>query len=125
MTKKPTLTSAAFAAACAATFGSGAAFAGPNANLTLAETAPAEVQAKFAEWVEGGKVSGRKEKCYGIALAGENDCKAGKGTSCEGTSTIDYQGDAWTYAPKGVCEHIVTPEGAASLEELDRNTSDA
>ncbi len=38
-----------------------------------------------------------KVKCYGIALAGENDCAAGEGTSCAGTSVVDYQGNAWTY----------------------------
>ncbi len=33
--------------------------------------------------------------CYGIALAGKNDCAAGPGTTCAGTSTVDYQGNAW------------------------------
>ena len=40
--------------------------------------------------------SGRKEKCYGVSLAGQNDCAAGAGTTCAGTSTVDYQGNAWT-----------------------------
>lgn len=44
-----------------------------------------------------------REKCYGIAKAGQNDCKAGPGTSCAGTSTIDYQGNAWKLVPKGQC----------------------
>jgi uncharacterized membrane protein len=44
-----------------------------------------------------------KEKCYGIALAGHNDCKAGAGTSCAGTSTVDYQGNAWKLVAKGAC----------------------
>ena len=44
-----------------------------------------------------------KEKCYGIALAGKNGCHAGPGTSCAGTSTIDYQGNAWKYVAKGSC----------------------
>lgn len=99
----------------------GAAYAKPNAQLTIAENAPIEVQAAFASWKGGERLSGRKDKCYGIALAGENDCKAGKGTSCEGTSTINFQGNAWTYAPKGACEFIQTPVGPASLNELDRN----
>ena len=42
-----------------------------------------------------------KEKCYGISLAGQTDCAAG--TTCAGTSTIDYQGNAWTLVPKGDC----------------------
>jgi uncharacterized membrane protein len=96
-------------------------FAGPNQNLELAENAPETARSAFSAWQAGERVPGRSEKCYGIALAGENDCKAGAGTSCEGTSTVDYQGNAWTYTPKGVCEQIVTPEGAASLSALDRN----
>jgi len=44
-----------------------------------------------------------KEKCYGVALKGKNDCAAGPGTSCAGTSTIDYQGNAWKYVTKGSC----------------------
>lgn len=44
-----------------------------------------------------------REKCYGIAKAGQNDCKAGPGTSCAGTSTIDYQANAWKLVPKGQC----------------------
>jgi uncharacterized membrane protein len=47
--------------------------------------------------------AGDKEKCYGISLKGKNDCAAGPGTSCAGTSTVDYQGDAWKYVAKGTC----------------------
>ncbi|WP_086933117.1 DUF2282 domain-containing protein [Agarilytica rhodophyticola] len=46
------------------------------------------------------------EKCYGVAKAGKNDCAAGPGTSCAGTSTVDYQGDAWKYVKKGECEKM-------------------
>lgn len=60
---------------------------------------------------------GEKEKCYGVSLAGENDCAAGPGTSCAGTSTEDYQGNAWTYVDAGTCETIETPNGNGSLEE--------
>jgi uncharacterized membrane protein len=55
------------------------------------------------------------EKCYGVALAGKNDCKAGAGTSCAGTSHSDYQGNAWKYVPKGTCTTIKTPKGTGSL----------
>ena len=48
-----------------------------------------------------------KEKCYGISLAGQNDCAAGPGTSCAGSSTVDYQGNAWSLVPKGSCESTV------------------
>ncbi|WP_297731942.1 DUF2282 domain-containing protein [uncultured Maricaulis sp.] len=60
------------------------------------------------------------EQCYGIALAGENDCAAGPGTSCAGTSTVDYQGNAWTYVPEGTCESIQTPYGTGSLTPIER-----
>lgn len=56
------------------------------------------------------------EKCYGIALAGKNDCKAGKGTTCAGTSTVNYQGNSWSLVKKGTCEHVVTPLGNGSLK---------
>lgn len=59
-----------------------------------------------------------REKCYGVALAGKNDCKAGPGTSCAGTSKTDYQGNAWKYVPKGTCTGIKTPNGMGSLTEM-------
>ncbi|AMO70661.1 BufA1 family periplasmic bufferin-type metallophore [Sphingorhabdus sp. M41] len=52
------------------------------------------------------QAAGAKEKCYGIALAGENGCAAGPGTSCAGTSTADYQGNAWKYVAKGECTKL-------------------
>ncbi len=57
-----------------------------------------------------------KEKCYGVSLKGQNDCKAGAGTTCAGTSTVDYQGNAWKLVPKGTCESIKTPHGNGSLK---------
>ncbi len=48
--------------------------------------------------------SADKDKCFGVALKGKNDCKAGAGTTCAGTSKIDYQGNAWSLVPKGTCE---------------------
>lgn len=56
-----------------------------------------------------------KEKCYGVALAGKNDCKAGAGTTCAGTSKVDYQGDAWKLVKTGTCTTIKTPKGVGSL----------
>lgn len=55
------------------------------------------------------------EKCYGVSLAGQNDCAAGAGTSCAASSKVDYQGDAWTLVPKGTCVTIKTPKGNGSL----------
>jgi uncharacterized membrane protein len=59
------------------------------------------------------------EKCYGIALAGQNDCAAGPGTTCAGTSVIDYQSNAWKLVPQGTCTSIETPHGTGSLEASD------
>jgi uncharacterized membrane protein len=60
------------------------------------------------------------EKCYGISLKGQNDCAAGEGTSCAGTSTIDYQGNAWRLVPQGTCVTTSTPHGPGSLEPIER-----
>ena len=56
------------------------------------------------------------EKCYGVAMAGKNDCQAGAGTSCAGTSKTDYQANAWKNVPAGTCVSIKTPKGSGSLE---------
>ena len=56
------------------------------------------------------------EKCYGVAMAGKNDCKAGAGTSCAGTSKVDYQGNAFKNVPVGTCVTIKTPKGMGSLK---------
>ncbi len=64
--------------------------------------------------------SGGKEKCYGVAKAGKNDCAAGPGTSCAGTSTRDYQGNAWKLVDKGTCTKIKTPKGNGSLKPIKR-----
>ncbi len=67
------------------------------------------------------------EKCYGVSLAGANDCAAGPGTTCAGTSTVDFQGNAWSLVPVGNCEMIEVPamadgtERKGSLEELTRD----
>ena len=62
-----------------------------------------------------------KEKCYGVALKGKNDCKAGAGTSCAGTSKMDHQGSAWSMVPKGTCEKTMSktsPTGYGQLAEF-------
>ena len=58
-----------------------------------------------------------KEKCYGVALKGQNDCAAGPGTSCAGTSRIDYQENSWKLVPAGTCTSIKTPNGHGSLTQ--------
>ncbi|MCY4153070.1 MAG: DUF2282 domain-containing protein [Aestuariivita sp.] len=68
-----------------------------------------------------------KEKCFGVSLAGKNDCAAGPGTTCAGSSTVDYQGNAWTLVEAGTCATIELPEMAdgtprmGSLEALERD----
>jgi uncharacterized membrane protein len=59
------------------------------------------------------------EKCFGVALAGQNDCAAGPGTTCAGTSTTDYQGNAWKFVPAGTCTTMETPNGMGSLEAIE------
>jgi uncharacterized membrane protein len=61
------------------------------------------------------------EKCFGVSLAGENDCAAGPGTTCAGSSVVDYQGNAWTLVPAGTCGEIGLPDGrmGMTLEELE------
>ena len=83
------------------------------AALTAAATTQAAAQAK--------------EKCYGVSEAGQNDCAAVPGTTCAGTSTVDYQGNAWTLVDAGTCTEIDVPDMAdgsarnGSLEPLDRD----
>lgn len=60
------------------------------------------------------------EKCFGVAKAGANDCAAGAGTTCAGTSKRDYQGNAWKLVAKGTCAKIKTPKGNGSLAALSR-----
>lgn len=83
------------------------------AALTVQMTTPVHAQAK--------------EKCFGVSLAGKNDCAAGPGTTCAGTSTVDYQGNAWTLVEAGTCADIELPAMAdgtpreGSLDELERD----
>ena len=92
-----TLTSSKQAAALALALG---------AALTMAST-PAAAQAT--------------EKCFGVAMSGKNDCAAGPGTSCAGTSKVDYQANAWKKVPAGTCEKTASktsPTGFGQLKEF-------
>jgi uncharacterized membrane protein len=63
-----------------------------------------------------------QEKCFGIALKGQNDCAAGPGTTCAGTSKIDFQGNAWKIVPKGTCLTVMSPGNRmGSLQALSRD----
>jgi uncharacterized membrane protein len=84
-------------------------------HLVLATLALSALSTGVALAADTGKQE--MEKCYGVALAGKNDCKAGAGTSCAGTAKMDYQPDAWKNVPKGTCTTIKTPKGMGSLAE--------
>jgi len=104
MTKLGSAATALIAAAALSACGGGA----EEATSEGAEAADTEEVTEVA--------AAEKEKCYGIAMAGENDCKAGEGTSCAGTSIVDYQGNAWKYTDTDECE----PMGG-SLTEVANN----
>jgi uncharacterized membrane protein len=88
---------------------SAAVFAGSLATaLTMIATASSAQQASDPT----------KERCYGVSMAGKNDCAAGPGTTCAGTSKMDYQGNAWKYVAKGTCTSMKTPKGMGSLSAL-------
>ena len=104
MSTRSTLSSAALAGAVA------------TALASLANAAPLS-QAEVQEAMSKGM-----EKCYGVALAGQNDCAAGPGTTCQGTSTVDYQGNAWKFVEGGTCTSMQLPGGRqGSPEPLSRD----
>lgn len=74
-------------------------------------SAQKKIQAEHVAVVKAGKV----EPCFGTAVKGQNDCYAGPGTTCAGTSTVDWQGNAFKLVPKGSCTSIMTPNGPGSL----------
>ncbi len=89
--------------------------------LTLAAIASGAAQAADDMKKDGMKKDGMKsemEKCYGVAMAGKNDCAAGPGTTCAGTSKADFQGNAWKNVPKGTCATMKTPKGMGSLSPI-------
>ena len=93
-----------------------------KSTLSVALVAGAMAAALSTVSISTSAEAAGKEKCFGVALAGKNDCKAGAGTTCAGTSTVDYQGNAWKLVPAGSCVGMEAPEGRnGSLEELDRD----
>ena len=64
------------------------------------------------------KPMAKVEKCYGVSMAGKNDCAAGPGTTCAGSSKVDYQANAWKNVPTGTCTTIKTPKGMGSLSPM-------
>ena len=86
-----------------------------NAAEAMKPMSEADMMKKRA-MTEGEIKGGKMEKCFGVALKGQNDCYAGAGTTCAGTSTIDYQGNAFKLEASGTCTTMKTPGGAGSLQ---------
>jgi uncharacterized membrane protein len=84
----------------------------PKTSAALAAALVASLGASLAH-AQGAQPA--MEKCYGVAKAGHNDCKAGAGTTCAGSSKADYQANSWKLVPAGACVHIKTPKGHGSL----------
>lgn len=103
-----TLVAGAFAASLASLAATSASAQMSKAEM---EKMQAENQRKSMEALKTGKF----EKCYGVALRGQNDCFAGPGTTCAATNTVDYQGNAWKLVATGTCTTIQTPKGPGSL----------
>tara|TARA_R110002124_G_scaffold159320_1_gene326491 strand:+ start:620 stop:916 length:297 start_codon:yes stop_codon:yes gene_type:complete len=91
-------------------------------NTKTFAVAGALAAALAAQTFPASAASDAKEKCYGVALAGQNDCKAGAGTTCAGTSKVDYQGNSFKLVPAGTCTTMELPGGRmGALKELDRD----
>ena len=88
--------------------------------LALTTTLALAALASGAAMAQDKPIAGKAatEKCFGVSLAGKNDCAAGPGTTCAGTSKTDYQGNAWTLVPAGTCTTIKTPKGMGSLAAI-------
>jgi len=77
-----------------------------NKTLSLMSAAAIAVAMTGAIATAEAVAKEKQEKCYGVAKAGQNDCAAGPGTTCAGTSKVDYQGNAWKLVPAGTCEKV-------------------
>ena len=84
------------------------AFAALTSGAAMAQDKPMDGKAGMAGM----------EKCYGVSMAGKNDCAAGPGTTCAGTSKMDYQGNSWKQVPAGTFTGIKTPKGMGSLTAI-------
>ncbi len=87
------------------------------ATLTLAALSAGAAMAQTQPMADS-KMDAKMEKCYGVSMAGKNDCAAGPGTTCAGTSKVDYQGNAWKNVAAGTCATIKTPKGMGSLTPI-------
>ena len=100
-------------------------FAVASCLAALLSAQSAFADAKMEKMMKDGAAAvaaGTSEKCFGAVLAGQNDCAAGAGTTCAGTSKVDYQGNAFKLVPAGSCVTMELPGGRmGALEALDRD----
>ena len=89
-------------------------------SLALTTTLALAALASGAAMAQDKAMDGKPamEKCFGVSMAGKNDCAAGPGTTCAGTSKTDYQANAWKLVPAGTCAGIKTPKGMGSLTAI-------
>ncbi|MBT9382726.1 DUF2282 domain-containing protein [Pseudooceanicola sp. CBS1P-1] len=89
---------------------------------TTALTLATALAAAFAAQAVPAAAAGQ-EKCFGVAMAGKNDCAAGPGTTCAGTSKVDYQGNAWSFVEEGKCTQISLPAGKDGMARMGSLTA--
>lgn len=86
-------------------------------NLVLAGLVASAVAVSVAPVT---KADDSKEKCFGIAQAGKNDCASEGNNSCAGTSKADFEGAAWKFVAKGTCDQVkvTLPDGSTRQGSL-------
>jgi uncharacterized membrane protein len=94
------------------------AASGTAATLALALGAALTLAAAPAHADDKAKAMADTEKCYGVAMKGKNDCAAGPGTTCAGTSMKDFQGNAWKKVPAGSCEKTASMSSPTGMGQL-------
>ena len=76
-----------------------------NQRTFIATTAIALLSTLLVTGTSVAQTAGAKEKCYGIAKAGQNDCANLSGShSCQGQSKLDMDKGEWKYVAKGECK---------------------
>jgi uncharacterized membrane protein len=89
-----------------------------NKTLTSAALASAFAAAVMVAAIPAADAQAEKEKCFGVAAAGKNDCAAGPGTTCAGTSKADHQANAWSYVAKGTCAQTASTTSPTGFGQL-------
>lgn len=90
----------------------------PTASLSALALAAAFGAVLAAPAAHAGEKGAKMENCYGVSLAGKNDCAAGPGTSCAGTSKTDYQANAWKHVPAGTCTKLKSKTSPTGFGQL-------